>query len=263
MRPQLIEELSNSDCVIRRSSSSEQAKLLAEDIAGCLNDAIAIKDWAGIAFSGGSTPALMFEQLARQAVDWSKVSITLVDERCVGIDSNRSNTATLYKAFIDKLAVKPQFYPLYQEGESDAECALRLESFPNRFDIVHLGMGEDAHTASFFPDADNIAELLDLEQSKKLMYALSASSQERRITWTLAALLNSAHIVLQLRGQAKWNVVESVYTKAYALIVDQNPESASALSQYHRLKSPIFAVLEQSLLFRSDGVSLQIDYAVE
>ena len=261
MKPQLIQELTNSDFVIRHSSSSEQAKLLAKDIASRLNNAIATKGWASIAFSGGSTPALMFKQLARQAVDWSKVSITLVDERCVDIDSDRSNTAMLYKAFIDTLVVKPQFYPLYQEGESDTECALRLESFPHRFDIVHLGMGEDAHTASFFPDAKNIAELLDLKQSNNLMYALSESSQERRITWSLAALLNARYIVLQLRGQAKWDVIDKVCMQAYLLTGNQ--ASASVDFQSYRLKFPIFSVLEQSVLFKEDGVSLKIDYAVE
>ena len=71
------------------------AGALAEEISGVLQAAIAATGRASIALSGGSTPKLLFEQLAHMPVDWEQVTITLVDDRWVAPDSERSNGSSL------------------------------------------------------------------------------------------------------------------------------------------------------------------------
>lgn len=228
-----------------------QATQLAADIAGKLSTAIEVRGRASIAFSGGSTPTLMFSALAKAPVDWSKVSVTLVDERCVGIDHERSNAKLLCEHLLDKLVQKPTFYPLYLPDETiDTRCE-RLAAFPLPFDIVHLGMGEDAHTASFFPDAPNIADMLDTNGMGRIATTRSENSQEQRITWTLSTLLSSTQIVVQLHGEGKLVVMESILKKLESEVVEPRV----------RYELPMLALLEQTQLVSPQGVPVTIYYA--
>ena len=239
--------------VIESDSAAIQAWVLAEEIAGRLNRAVAARGRASIAFSGGSTPAAMLEQLARQSVDWARVDVTLVDERCVPVSNARSNAGMLQKAFIDKLDAAPEFMPLFVPGESDAGRETRLGEWVLPFDIVHLGMGGDAHTASFFPDADNIGDMLDLEQPRRWLTTESASSGEQRITWSLPVLLQSRCFVLQLIGDSKLAVLERALEAL----------NGSKLNETVRRQLPIAAFLAETELKKPDGVPGYIYYASE
>lgn len=236
------------------ASKAEQAKRLAHTIAEQLNEAIAERGHASIAFSGGSTPDLMFAALARQSVDWSKVSITLVDERCVPLDHARSNARLLKQNLLSLLPQQAGFVPLFKPDESSSERTARLGLFPLPFDVVHLGMGTDAHTASFFPDAPNIAEMLDLDNPALIATTRSESSQEQRLTWTLPALLKSRQIVVQLVGREKREVIDPVVELlGYSEFV----------SGSERIQRPMLALLEHTQLARPDGVPVTIYYAEE
>ncbi len=229
-----------------------QAQRLARDIAALLCAAIAEYGRASIAFSGGSTPKLMFAALAKEAIDWSKVYITLVDERCVALHHERSNARLLRENLLDALPRAPIFCPLYQPGETVAARGERLAVFPRPFDVVHLGMGADAHTASFFPDAPNIAEMLDPGCAELVTTTHSKSSREQRITWTLSALLSSSQIVVQLCGEEKLRVIDPIL---------QALESGSAVEPATRLELPILALLEHTRLASPEGVPVSIYYA--
>ena len=73
------------------ATKKELALALASDVAACLSGAITDRGRAKLAVSGGTTPKLFFNQLARSKIDWSQVTITLVDERCVPETDERSN----------------------------------------------------------------------------------------------------------------------------------------------------------------------------
>ena len=149
------------------------AEHLAGEVAGQINDSIAERGVAVIAVSGGSTPKPFFAALAEHDIAWPNVVITLVDERWVDETHELSNATFLKTNLLDKIdGDKPKFIPLYSKAES-AQASLSEvlrtyclatnsnEQQPATFDVVVLGMGGDGHTASFFPDAPNIIDLVD------------------------------------------------------------------------------------------------------
>lgn len=199
------------------------AESLADNLAGelvvKLGDAINRNGIAVMALSGGSTPKPLFKSLADHDVDWSRVVITLVDERWVPETHALSNAAFMHRYLLDALPDTVRFVPLYQPAESVAAsypavlgnyCVATSSSMdaPRPFDIVILGMGGDGHTASFFPDADNVAELVDPESPTLLLTCESPSTQVPRITWSLPALLNTQFLALHFTGAEKRRVFE-------------------------------------------------------
>ncbi len=190
------------------------AEHLAAEVVAQLQAALNLRSRATIAFSGGSTPKPLFEALVDADLDWSKVTATLVDERWVPESHDLSNAAFLKQHLLDRLPVQASFLPLYQIADS-VEASIPLvedlverSSLGKRFDVVILGMGGDGHTASFFPDASNIAELVDPTAKARLMTCESPSTQVSRITWSLPALLNTECLMLHFTGKGKQQVFE-------------------------------------------------------
>ena len=196
---------------------------LAENLAGELvlkiGEAIAKRGKAVIAFSGGSTPKPLFQALAQHDVDWSKLVITLVDERWVPATHELSNAAFIRKHFFDLLPIEVTFIDLYQPAQTveasyplvlDQYCSATDSTVDNlrAFDVVVLGMGDDGHTASFFPDADNIAQLVSYKTEQQLLTCHSKNSQVERITWSLSSLLNTDFLALHFIGEKKRKVFE-------------------------------------------------------
>ncbi len=187
---------------------SALADALAARIGADLNAGLAARGSALLAVSGGSTPRLFFERLgARNDIDWSGVTITLVDERWVPASSDRSNAALVQKHLMRGPASAARFVPLFSGGHTPtpsavAQTAGRLQPFLSApFDAVVLGMGNDGHTASFFPGADNLEQALN---STAPVIAISApGAGEPRITLTLPTLLNCAHLYLHIQGEEK------------------------------------------------------------
>ncbi len=209
---------------------------LAANILEKLDQAIQKDGCASIAFSGGGTPKLLFQYLAKQDFDWSKVQITLVDERCVDDSDSRSNAKLIKDNLISQLASQPTFFPMYVGG--DGEVALdnsrqALSSIKLPLDVAILGMGGDGHTASFFPDSDNISQMLDLSDKTRLMTTQSASSIEQRITWSLSTLLETHWLALHIVGESKAVVFEQAkkdndpLTLPISAVIDQQQSPLS------------------------------------
>lgn len=183
------------------------ATALADAIVQDLAAGIRNRGFATLAVSGGSTPKLLFQKLADHAeLDWSNVRITLVDERWVDDQSDRSNAKLVKANLLSGHAAAAQFVPLFGGGEAPTEASIdavnaNLSDMGLPFDAVILGMGNDGHTASFFPGGDTLAKALS---DKGPVVALSADgAEEPRVTWTLPNLLNTAALYLHIEGQAK------------------------------------------------------------
>ncbi|WP_137151115.1 6-phosphogluconolactonase [Devosia sp. FKR38] len=189
------------------------AKELAEAVADRIRHAIETRGEAAIAVSGGSTPARFFQSLGKtKDIDWSKVIVTLVDERWVDETSDRSNAMLVNEKMLQGPAAIARFFPLYSGGdEPDAAGVARtnaaLAELPRPFAAVVLGMGSDGHTASFFPGGDTLAQALTAEGPTLAIRAPGAG--EPRITFTLPRLLQADGLYLHIEGEEKAAVLDT------------------------------------------------------
>lgn len=201
-------------------SRESLAEALADRVADELCEAIAQRGRAIIALSGGSTPKPLFKALAARELDWSNVVVTLVDERWVPEGHELSNASFMQTWLLNDLPQPPRFVPLYA-GAANVEASVpavlhdycqitqSTEDSPAPFDVVILGMGGDGHTASFFPDAGNVAELVDPNSTAALLTCVSPSTQVERITWSLPVLLNTGMLALHFTGTDKKAVFDT------------------------------------------------------
>lgn len=184
---------------------------LAQDIAQRLAAAIALRGVAVLCVSGGKSPIALFEALRVQPIDWSRVRVTLTDERCVTCTHPDSNASLVRQHLLQDRASAAQFVPLVAEEHEPlpspailAQTASRALQAAGRVDVLVLGMGADGHTASLFPQAPNLVEALDPNNPEACVtIEPPASAPYARVTQTLAQLLRARHIVLPLSGADK------------------------------------------------------------
>lgn len=204
--------------------TAADAETLARDLARItaarLRDAVSERGAASLVVSGGRTPAPMFRALRAYALPWDRVIITLADERWVPADADDSNECMVRAELLHGPAAAARFVglvnaaPTPEAGHRATEAALR--AIPRPFDVIMLGMGNDGHTASLFPDAPELAGALAPHQAGDRPWLCApvhpASVPQARMTLTLAALLDSRDIFLHLVGADK----RAVYQQALA-----------------------------------------------
>jgi len=188
------------------------AATLARDIADTLAKAIGERGGASLAVSGGSTPGLLFDALSRTRLAWQKVVITLVDERFVPPTSERSNEKLVRQRLLVNDARLARFLPLWSDVATADQAADAAEAglalLGPALDVVVLGMGNDAHTASFFPDAPNLDALTDPDQRKRVMPVETQAGGEPRLTLTLPSLIGARFLALHIEGAEKRAALE-------------------------------------------------------
>ncbi|MCV3205529.1 6-phosphogluconolactonase [Mesorhizobium sp. YC-39] len=185
----------------------ELAAALADHVAGRLTKAIAERGTALLAVSGGTTPAKFFAALSAIPIAWDKVTVTLIDERFVPPSSPRSNAALVAANLLQNAASAARFVPLYHEAASIEDAAASdseaLKSLPWPLDVAILGMGADGHTASFFPDADNLPALLDPSSPRIVLPVHAPSGGEPRLTLSMARIIDAGFVALHIEGDDK------------------------------------------------------------
>lgn len=190
-----------------------QARALAERIAERLRTALAERGHATLAVSGGTTPRDFFGCLAREALDWRAVQVTLVDERWVAPTDPRSNAALVRDTLLVDEAAAATFVPLYT-GDATPEAGLaqasaRIAAMPRPFDALVLGMGDDGHTASFFPGGDHLDAALDADTTALVLPMRATAAVEPRITLTLPVVLDTRALYLLITGAHKLGVLRA------------------------------------------------------
>jgi 6-phosphogluconolactonase len=188
------------------------ATALAGEIADRLTSAIAGRGTALLAVSGGTTPAKLFAALSTTPIAWDKVTVTLVDERFVPPSSPRSNAGLVAANLLQNKAAAARFVPLYHEAASIEDAAAAdseaLRSLPWPLDAVVLGMGADGHTASFFPDAANLEELLEPASQRIVLPVHAVSGGEPRLTLSMARIVAAGFVALHIEGEDKRNAFD-------------------------------------------------------
>lgn len=187
-------------------------RALCSHLCARLRQAIAIRGRASMVVSGGTTPVALYSLLARQALDWSRVELTLADERWVPPADAASNEGLVRRTLLQGAAAPARFLPLKNAASSpclgQAASERLLRALPERLDLVLLGMGEDGHTASLFPGAAELEWALHPDPRRACAAITPPGAPWSRLTLTLPRLLAAREIILQLYGATKWTVLQ-------------------------------------------------------
>ena len=188
------------------------AEALASAVATRLAEACTQQGAAVLAVSGGTTPARLFGILSHMQLPWSKVTVTLIDERFVPPTSDRSNQRLVSELLLQNEAAAANFVGLYNHAP-DAEHGARIAGeaigrLGQPFDVSILGMGSDGHTASFFPGGDHLSEAISPEQRALVLPMRAEGAGEPRLTLTLPVIVESRFVALHIEGAAKMTVLE-------------------------------------------------------
>ena len=182
---------------------------LANEVATRLAQGIAKRGRGYLVVSGGSTPLQLFSLLSQTEIDWEKVVVLLADERWVDAQHDDSNERMVRTALLTNRAAAAEFISLVGEldnaDDNVSSISQHLLDMP-RFDVVILGMGEDAHTASLFPCSEEIAEGLKTDQGALITRPTTAPHQ--RISLSRQRLLNTEYGVVHIVGDTKRSVAE-------------------------------------------------------
>ena len=196
----------------RFETNAELSAELADRIATDLASAIAENGSATLAVSGGSTPRPLFEALSRQLLDWSLVAVTQVDERWVDEAHSDSNARLIKQHLLQHEAAAAEFLSMKTPEDSPftAEWAAsaKLERFAAGIDVLVLGMGEDGHTASFFPGAASLMRAMDPAGTEVCVAVRPPEAAHDRMTLSLTTLLRATHAYLHIVGETKREVLE-------------------------------------------------------
>lgn len=192
------------------NDSNELNLDFANRLTAILSDAITQRGAAYLVVSGGRTPQGLFSKLSQTDLDWSKVTITLADDRFLPESEADSNERLVKASLLQDKAAAATFISLYAPTAS-AELAVpellqRVSNLP-AFDAVILGMGEDGHTASLFPCSQEISQGLAAD-APDLLAVNPTTAPYQRISFSKQRLLNSRALFLHLVGPSKLTVLE-------------------------------------------------------
>lgn len=183
------------------------AQKLVASVVKQLEQSIQLKGKACLAVSGGSTPIVFFQQLSQAQLDWSKVTITLVDERWVETTDVESNEYLVKHYLLQNLAKQAYFLGLKNNADLPSEgimdCETQLRTQIHQLDVVVLGMGLDGHTASWFPNSKQLPALLDGETSAWCLPVEDDFLPQPRMSLTWRFIKRAEKIYLHFCGEEK------------------------------------------------------------
>lgn len=195
---------------------------IADWITDYINKTLQIKDGFNFVLSGGSTPKKLYQLLSsgsyKKKIDWDKINFFWGDERCVPFNDERNNAKMAFENLLDHVpVVKSQIYIMRTDIGPEASAfeyeRLLRELFPdsNRtFDLVLLGMGNDAHTLSLFPG--------NVVVNEKNAWVKSVYSEEQkmyRVTLTAPVVNAATRIAFLISGGDKAAALNHVLSGEY------------------------------------------------
>jgi len=204
---------------------------VANRLAGDLTAALEHEERALFVVPGGTTPGPVFDALCDARLDWSRVDVMLSDERWVPEVHVRSNTRLIRERLLVGRAAEARYLPLYAKADTPEEVLAELESniIPRLpISVLLLGMGEDMHTASLFPGADNLDAAL-APDAPVLMAMRAEGLPEPRVTLSARVLDDALAKHLIITGNAKRTALDRAQSST-------------------RLQAPVRAVLEDMVV---------------
>lgn len=205
--------------IIKSASPVQTAQEAVNFFKDKVQDAIARRGVFNCAISGGSCPILFFELLAVESLlEWSKIHIFWVDERCVEPTHKDSNFNLAKRLFLSKVAIPAEnihrIYgekPAYQAVE-EYEQDIRLHFGISQgqwpvFDVAVMGLGVDGHTASLLPGTDVLDNHTDVA-----VQVYSDAAPYTRITLTVPTLTAARSLIFLITGRDKAEIIREVLT---------------------------------------------------
>lgn len=203
---------------LTHATREEAVEFAARMAAGVLEAAIEESGRASFLVSGGSTPVPLFDLLATKELAWGRVTVGLVDERWVSPVDAGSNERLVRHHLLTGRAGAAGFVPMKTDAPTasnavaDREMAYRPHCDP--IDLIVLGMGNDGHTASWFPGSKGLRDAMQAEEDR-VVAAIDATgcpvagSLPHRLTLTGSAIIDSDAAILLLFGVEKREVFEA------------------------------------------------------
>lgn len=230
------------------SSKEEITPYAANIFVAAAQNAIQKRGRFLVALTGGSSPISIYKLLAtpqyKTKIDWENVFVFWGDERWVPLDDERSNAKMSSDFLLNHVGIpKSNLFPMYKQGVSPEEYALKYEKLiksltgeHGQFDLILLGMGDDGHTASLFPDE------AVLHENNKWVSAYYLESQSMyRITLTAPFINRAKEIVVITFGESKAHALNEV------LYGDYNPD---------KYPTQLIKPLDGKLLFLTDQAAI-------
>ncbi|MCQ0113112.1 6-phosphogluconolactonase [Zhouia amylolytica] len=189
----------------------ESAKVIADE----LQELQGKFDHINVALSGGSTPIPILKELKESNLKWEQFDFFLVDERCVPVNNEESNYKNLKECFFNY--INSRSHPIIKDDNIDLDqlvseynnlvdrLVIREKDGVPSFDLVILGMGEDGHTASLFPETEGLS---DYENNYICNYVPKLESY--RITMTYRLINNADKIIILTKGDAKRRIFKKI-----------------------------------------------------
>ncbi len=191
---------------------------LIEKIVALLNHSIKTKGEAKILLSGGNTPRKMYHKLSLQNIEWDKVNVGLVDERFVDKESPLCNEKMIRDTLIQNQASKAKLTGMLFEDNYERNLLSAKEQYKAflQAEVLILGMGDDGHTASIFPN-DPLSEIASKEVQADLSNTNAPSEPIKRITLNKSFINECQNVFLMFNGQNKGVVFEKSIEKGYPI----------------------------------------------
>jgi 6-phosphogluconolactonase len=187
-----------------------------------------------VLFSGGQSPRVWLPDLAKEKLPWHRIAISLVDDRCVPADHPDSNARLMRECLLIHEAQASPFYPIIDESlalpiQDNAQAALhdarwmelmqkivqagnrRIDALTKPFSLMVLGMGDDGHIASLFPNAPGLAEALTTSDWVSPIYPSHAPYP--RLSLSAYALQHAARFILPIQGERKYQVLKNAFSE--------------------------------------------------
>ncbi|MCA9629178.1 MAG: 6-phosphogluconolactonase [Myxococcales bacterium] len=191
------------------------ARAGAAFVAECALRAVAERGRCGLALSGGSTPLPMFESLLRESLPWSALQLFQVDERVVPLSDPARNAQQLLRVFLhDGHFPEQSLHLIPVEGADPATSYARTLrdalGTPPVLDLVHLGLGEDGHTASLVP-GDAALDVADVDVVEVASYR-----GHPRVSMTFPVINRARQVLWLVSGEAKRNALAELVSGSSA-----------------------------------------------
>lgn len=190
------------------SSEAEQIDLTIKSITDTVHSLLKQQNQVIIAVSGGKSPIALFKKLSSANIAWEKIIITLVDERITDINCADSNENLVRNYLLQNMAINARFKGLMLPEHTIQEMSDNANLWVNQIDIAVLGMGEDGHTASIFPECPEFSQAINKNLTPAYIETNPISAKYRRIGLNLSGLIRIRNLILNASGENKLKVLK-------------------------------------------------------